>query len=188
MACHHNNNNNHELLAIIICHHPGITCGFNLLGTCCTAFANICLGSASCNWLCCILLHNGEAVCSCAVHFMVLQHMTLKYMSPKTLVRYLCNLIVVHCTPSKCFPHFINLSLYALWCCNLLTKHLLQCEVAKQEVLSLVSQTLIKNFPDRFQLKETTLRNIATGEDFDLADQDRNPMDVVARLVQVRQY
>jgi len=95
---------------------------------------------------------------------------------------------VVHCTPSKCFPHFINLSLYALWCCNLLTKHLLQCEVAKQEVLSLVSQTLIKNFPDRFQLKETTLRNIATGEDFDLADQDRNPMDVVARLVQVRQY
>ncbi|DBA84401.1 hypothetical protein WJX77_002687 [Trebouxia sp. C0004] len=60
----------------------------------------------------------------------------------------------------------------------------LGCEAAKQEVLSLVSQTLIRNFPDRFQLKSTTLRNIATGENFDLADQDRNPMDVVARLVQ----
>ncbi len=71
-------------------------------------------------------------------------------------------------------------------CGNLLTRHLLQCEAAKQEVLSLVSQTLVRNFPDRFQLTKTTLQNIATGEDFDLADQDRNPMDVVARLVQVR--
>lgn len=63
--------------------------------------------------------------------------------------------------------------------------HVVQCEAAKQEVLSLVSQTLIRNFPDRFQLKETILQNIATEEDFDLSDQDRNPMDVVARLVQV---
>ena len=73
-------------------------------------------------------------------------------------------------------------------CRQLLTKHLLQCEAAKQEVLSLVSQTLTRNFPDRFQLKNTILQNIATGEDFELADQDRNPMDVVARLVQVRLY
>ncbi|KAL0019082.1 hypothetical protein WJX79_005683 [Trebouxia sp. C0005] len=58
------------------------------------------------------------------------------------------------------------------------------CEAAKQEVLSLVSQTLTRFFPDRFQLKNTILQNIATGEDFELADQDRNPMDVVARLVQ----
>ncbi len=71
-------------------------------------------------------------------------------------------------------------------CSNLLTKHVLQCEAAKQEVLSLVSQTLIRNFPDRFQLRNAILQNIATGEDFDLADQDRNPMDVVARLIQVR--
>ena len=72
--------------------------------------------------------------------------------------------------------------------CNLPTKHLLQCEAAKQEVLSLVSQTLIRNFPDRFQMRHTILQNIATGEHFDLADQDRNPMEVVARLVQVRLY
>lgn len=58
------------------------------------------------------------------------------------------------------------------------------CEAAKQEVLSLVSQTLIRNFPDRFQMRHTILQNIATGEHFDLADQDRNPMEVVARLVQ----
>ncbi|DBA97601.1 TPA: hypothetical protein ACH3X3_012506 [Trebouxia sp. C0006] len=58
------------------------------------------------------------------------------------------------------------------------------CAAAKQEVLSLVSQTLIRNFPDRFQLRNAILQNIATGEDFDLADQDRNPMDVVARLIQ----
>ncbi len=87
------------------------------------------------------------------------------------------------------FPQLYQLEsvcITGLPCCKLLTQHLLQCEAAKQEVLSLVSQILIRNFPDRFQLRKTTLRNIATGEDFDLADQDRNPMDVVARLVQVR--
>jgi len=48
-----------------------------------------------------------------------------------------------------------------------------------------ISKVLVRKFPDRFQLEGTLLSNIATGEKFDLADQDRNPMDVVARIVQV---
>ena len=62
---------------------------------------------------------------------------------------------------------------------------LLQCEDARQEVLSLVSSTLARQFPDQFQLRGNVLQNVVTGEEFDLADQGRNPMDVVARLVQV---
>lgn len=61
----------------------------------------------------------------------------------------------------------------------------MQCEDARQEVLSLVSSTLARQFPDQFQLRGDVLQNVVSGEEFDLADQGRNPMDVVARLVQV---
>lgn len=58
------------------------------------------------------------------------------------------------------------------------------CELAKQEVLNLVTEILIRSFPDRFQLNGATLSNFATGETFDLSQTKRNPMDIVARLLQ----
>lgn len=62
---------------------------------------------------------------------------------------------------------------------------MLQCELAKQEVLNLVTEILTRSFPDRFQLNGATLSNFATGETFDLSQTKRNPMDIVARLLQV---
>lgn len=61
----------------------------------------------------------------------------------------------------------------------------MQCEPAQQEVLRLAIKVLTKSFPDRFQVDGSVLSNLSTGEDYDLADKHRNPMDVVARLVQV---
>ena len=60
-----------------------------------------------------------------------------------------------------------------------------QCEAAQKEVLALTVSVLTKVFPDRFQLQGTVLSNVATGEVFDVADTCTNPMDTVARLVQV---
>lgn len=60
-----------------------------------------------------------------------------------------------------------------------------QCEAAQKEVLALTVKVLTKVFPDRFQLEGSTLSNVATGEEFDVADTCTNPMDTIARLVQV---
>lgn len=75
----------------------------------------------------------------------------------------------------------------ALWCHIGLADRFsgAQCEAAQQEVLALTVKVLTKVFPDRFQLQESTLSNVATGEVFDVADTCTNPMDTVARLVQV---
>lgn len=62
---------------------------------------------------------------------------------------------------------------------------MLQCEPAQQEVLSLAVNVLTKRFPDRFQRDGSVLTNASTGEVFDLAETHRNPMDIMARLVQV---
>ena len=61
----------------------------------------------------------------------------------------------------------------------------LQSEKAKSEVLKLVIDVLTGSFPDRFQMQGSVLSNKATKETFDTADKDRNPMDIVARLLQV---
>lgn len=60
-----------------------------------------------------------------------------------------------------------------------------QSEPAQKEVLALTVKVLTKVFPDRFQLQESTLSNVATGAVFDVADTCTNPMDTIARLVQV---
>lgn len=57
-------------------------------------------------------------------------------------------------------------------------------ELAKREVLNLVVKVLTGSFPDRFQLKGSLLTNASSGEEFDISDEARNPMDVVARLLQ----
>ena len=46
-------------------------------------------------------------------------------------------------------------------------------------------KVLTGSFPDRFQLRGSLLTNVPTGEEFDVADKARNPMDIVARLLQV---
>lgn len=61
----------------------------------------------------------------------------------------------------------------------------MQSDRVKQEVLEAATQVLTKSFPDRFKLNRQTLLNMATGDTFDLRDANRNPMDIVARLVQV---
>lgn len=60
-----------------------------------------------------------------------------------------------------------------------------QSESIKQETRDVVTQILLSSFPDRFKLHGQTLLNTATGEAFDLTDSSRDPMNVVARLVQV---
>lgn len=64
----------------------------------------------------------------------------------------------------------------------------MQSEAAQKEVLALTVKVLTKVFPDRFQFQGSTLSNVATGEAFDVADTCTNPMDTVARLVQVLLY
>ena len=61
----------------------------------------------------------------------------------------------------------------------------MQSDSVKQEVLEVAIQVLTKGFPDRFKLNGQTLLNMATGDTFDLSDARRNPMDIVARLIQV---
>ena len=61
----------------------------------------------------------------------------------------------------------------------------MQSEPAKREVLALVVKVLTGSFPDRFQLRGSVLSNVSTGEEFDIADEARNPLDIVARLLQV---
>ena len=61
----------------------------------------------------------------------------------------------------------------------------MQSDSVKQEVLDVATQVLTKSFPDRFNLNGQTLVNMATGDTFDLSDANKNPMDIVARLIQV---
>ena len=61
----------------------------------------------------------------------------------------------------------------------------MQSDNVKQEALEMAVQILTESFPDRFKLDGRTLLNIATGDAFDLSEAGRNPMDIVARLVQV---
>ena len=61
----------------------------------------------------------------------------------------------------------------------------MQSDNVKQEALEMAVQLLTESFPDRFKLDGRTLRNIATGVAFDLSDTSRNPMDIMARVVQV---
>ena len=61
----------------------------------------------------------------------------------------------------------------------------MQSDNVKQEALEMAVQILTGSFPDRFKLDGCSLLNIATGDAFDLSDTNGNPMDIMARLVQV---
>ena len=56
---------------------------------------------------------------------------------------------------------------------------------ANWELLREVSDYLVARHPERFEWAGPVLRNKSTGEGFDLADRELDPLDTVARLVQV---
>lgn len=61
---------------------------------------------------------------------------------------------------------------------------IMQCESVKQEAMDVVVQLLVSSFPDRFQFEGQNLLNTATGEVWELHNSNKNPMEIIARLVQ----
>jgi hypothetical protein len=60
-----------------------------------------------------------------------------------------------------------------------------QAEAANWEMLELLADFLPKRFPDRFTKEGDILVNHSTGDVWDLADKDQDPLEVSALLVQV---
>lgn len=57
-------------------------------------------------------------------------------------------------------------------------------EAARQEVLDVLAELLLRRFPAWFSRDGATLRNHLTGETWDLADLPHDPLEVAGRLVQ----
>lgn len=59
-----------------------------------------------------------------------------------------------------------------------------ESRLAQREVLSVVTDTLLDTYPDQYSRRSSRLRVRITGEEFDLEDPARPPLEVASRCVQ----